>query len=143
LVGAALGLTFFLSSGSGGGNSKVVNESSANVARISEAQFEAEVLKAAGPVVVDFYAPWCGPCKRLSPMLDRLAEPYAGKVKVVKLNVDEAPGLARQYQIQGIPALKFFRGGREVGGMVGLPSERELEAQLRQLAATSEQARAE
>jgi thioredoxin 1 len=87
---------------------------------------------------VDFWAPWCGPCRRLSPMLDKVAGQFTNELKVVKINVDNAETLARKYQISAIPALKFFVGGKEVGGMVGLPSEKELESRLRSLA-TSQQ----
>jgi len=132
IVGAVLGLVLYF--GSGGTASSKVTESSANVQAIEEAEFT-QLLKSDKPVVVDFYAPWCGPCRQLSPMLEKLAGQFTNELKVVKLNVDNAPALARQYNISGIPALKFFSGGREVGGMVGLPSEKELEQRLRDLAA--------
>lgn len=132
LVGAVLGLVF--SFNLGGTSGKTVSESTAHVKRITEAEFDTEVLKASTPVVVDFYADWCGPCRRLSPMLDKVAGQFVGQVKVVKIDVDHAPGLARQYGIQGIPALKFFKAGQEVGGLVGLPAESELVSRFTQLA---------
>lgn len=134
LFGAVLGLAFSLSSGVPATRSGGESVSTPNVKKLTEQEFEAEVLQASQPVVVDFYADWCGPCRRLAPMLDRAAGQFAGELKVVKVNVDQAPALARKYGIQGIPALKFFRAGSEVGGMVGLPSERDLENRLRQLA---------
>ena len=80
-----------------------MNESTQNVKLISESQFEAEVTRASSPVVVDFYAPWCGPCKRLSPMLDELAGQVTNKVKFVKINVDDAKALSQRLGIQSVP----------------------------------------
>lgn len=132
VYGAAAGLLLHLVWG--GGGSGPVNQSTQHVQRISEAQFEAEVLQATNAVVVDFYAPWCGPCKRLSPMLDRLAAPHTPRVKFVKINVDEAAVLARRFDIQGIPTLLFFQAGKAVDRIVGLPAEAELKARLEALA---------
>lgn len=128
VYGAAAGLLLHLVWGGGGSGS--VNQSTEHVQRITESQFEVEVLQATNPVVVDFYASWCGPCKRLSPMLDRLAAPLTPQVKFVKVNVDEAAALARRFDIQGIPTLLFFQTGRVVDRMVGLPAETELKARL-------------
>ena len=91
-------------------------------------RFETDVVEASRtrPVVVDFWAPWCGPCHQLAPLLERVAARYAGDVDVVKLNIDEAPALAQRYQIQGIPAIKAFRGGRVVDERTGVPSEQAL-----------------
>ncbi|MBB6052444.1 thioredoxin [Armatimonas rosea] len=89
-------------------------------AAVSSADFEATVLKSEVPVLVDFWAPWCGPCRRIAPELDAVAEQLGEKVKIVKLNVDEEPELAGQYGIQSIPALLIFKGGKQVDGMVGL-----------------------
>ena len=87
---------------------------------ISDQQnFEAEALKSDIPVVVDFWASWCGPCKMLAPIIADIASEYAGKVKVGKVNVDEEPDLARQYGIMSIPSLKFFKGGEVVNQVVG------------------------
>jgi thioredoxin 1 len=131
LVGAVLGMVF--SFNIGGTASRAATESSAHVKRIAEAEFEGEVLQSSSPVVVDFYADWCGPCRRLAPRLDKVAGQFSGHVKVVKVNVDQASGLARRYDIQGIPALKFFKSGAVVGGAVGLPSEPELQGHFRRL----------
>ena len=85
----------------------------------TEANFEAEVLKSEELVLVDFWAPWCGPCRLVGPVLDELADENAGKLKVVKVNVDENSALSQRYEIKGIPTMKFFKGGVEVGMTVG------------------------
>jgi putative thioredoxin len=92
------------------------------VSAVSEPTFARDVLDASTiqPVVVDFWAPWCGPCRQLSPMLEEAAQRYGDDVKVVKLNVDEAPRLAQQFRVQGIPAVKAFRDRRVVNEFVGL-----------------------
>ena len=92
------------------------------IIELSETNFESEVLKAAGPVLVDFYAPWCGPCKMLAPFLEQLAVEFNGRVKFAKLNVDDAPELAGHYDITGVPTLMLFRGGNVIDPMVGLAS---------------------
>ena len=88
---------------------------------ISESEFDAEVVAASAvqPVLVDFWAPWCGPCRMLGPVLDSLAAETAGRLKVVKLNTDEAPAIAGRYQIRSIPAVKLFRNGEVVAEFVG------------------------
>lgn len=94
----------------------------APVADVTEATFDRDVLQASTeqPVVVDFWAPWCGPCRQLSPMLEQAAQRHSDEVKVVKLNVDEAPRLAQQFRVQGIPSVKAFRDRRVVDEFVGL-----------------------
>ena len=91
-----------------------------NVQTFTDGNFEETVIKAGGPVLVDFWAEWCGPCKRLAPTVDALAGDYKGKVTVGKLNVDENPSTAMKFQIRGIPALLLFKGGQVVESVVGL-----------------------
>lgn len=128
LYGSALGLMFHVATGRSSAGSST--SASTNVTQITQASFEAEVLKSTTPVVVDFYAPWCGPCKVLSPRLDKVADAYAGRVKVVKVNVDQAQELAGRYEIRGVPALLVFSGGQVTQAAVGLQSEQELKALL-------------
>ena len=94
--------------------------------KIDESSFDAEVLKSDVPVVVDFYADWCGPCKRMEPILSKVSEEYAGKVKVVKLNSDDNQQVAVNYQVRGLPTLILFKGGKEVDRKLGLQSEQDL-----------------
>lgn len=93
---------------------------------VSDASFEAEVLKAEGPVIVDFWAEWCGPCKALSPLVDELATDLAGKAKVVKVNIDENPHTPTKYGVRGIPTLMVFKGGQLVDTRVGGMSKSQL-----------------
>ncbi len=81
--------------------------------------FEAEVLQASQPVLVDFWATWCAPCRALAPLIDRLASDYEGRAKVLKLDVDKAPDVASQYGVQAIPTVILFQGGKEKGRWVG------------------------
>lgn len=140
IYGAALGSIFYFASGKAG--SSAVNASTANVTRISQDQFAAEVTQAASPVVVDFYAPWCGPCRALSPMLDELAAPFTNRVKFVKVNIDEAPELAQRFKIQGIPTLIFFRDGQPADRLIGVPPAETLKARLASLAVAGASAEA-
>lgn len=119
----------------GCGNPSALNESTDNVKRIGQGDFAAEVTACTNAVVADFYATWCGPCRRLSPMLDKLAGDYTGKIKFVKINVDESPGLAQDFQVQAIPTLIFFKDGKVADRLTGLPSEADLKAKLDALAA--------
>ncbi|MBI5384574.1 MAG: thioredoxin [Verrucomicrobia bacterium] len=100
------------------------------ITELTEETFEQEVRQAGLPVLVDFYAPWCGPCKMLAPVLDKLAGDYADRVKIVKVNVDEAPGLAADFGITGVPTLMVFRGAQLLDSFVGVPSPRDLKASL-------------
>ena len=100
------------------------------VKEITEAGFQNEVLASPQPVLVDFFAPWCGPCRALAPALEAIAKTYDGRLKVVKINVDDAGELAAQYRIQGVPTLMVFRGGKVVDSMVGVPPAKILLAKL-------------
>jgi thioredoxin 1 len=91
-----------------------------NVQTFTDGDFETTVLKANGPVLVDFWAEWCGPCKRLAPTIDQLATDYAGKLTIGKLNVDDNPNTAFKFQIRGIPAVLLFLNGVVVDQVVGL-----------------------
>ena len=97
------------------------------VGKVSDATFESEVLKAAGPVVVDFWAEWCGPCKQIAPVLEELSGSLGSKVKIVKLNVDESPSIASKYGIQSIPTLMIFKNGKMTSRQVGSAPKQKLE----------------
>ena len=97
------------------------------VDKVSDANFEAEVLKATNPVVVDFWAEWCGPCKMIAPALEEIAGSLGSKVKIVKLNVDENPATASKYGIMSIPTLMVFKNGKEASRQVGAGPKQKLE----------------
>lgn len=90
-----------------------------DVNEVKDSSFEQEVVKANGVVLVDFFAPWCGPCKMMSPVVDSVASKYGGKVKFVKMNTDDNPTTAAHYQISGIPSLLLFKNGNVVDRVVG------------------------
>ena len=112
-------------------------ESMKNTIELNEANFEPEVLHAAVPVVVDFYAPWCGPCKMLAPVLEQFAGEFAGRLKFAKANVDQTPDLAASFEVSGVPTLMLFRGGEAVDQVVGFSGLRQLKAWLDQAANTT------
>ena len=93
--------------------------------------FESEVLQSDIPVLVDFYADWCGPCKMMAPVIEELAEKYDGKLKVGKCNIDEEDGLARKYRVMSIPNMKIFVKGEAAGTIVGAVEQEELEEELK------------
>lgn len=91
----------------------------ANIAQISDDSFDSEVLKSPVPVLIDFWAPWCGPCRAIAPIVDELAGEYAGKLKIVKLNVDDNPRTPARYGVRGIPNLILFKNGEVQQQIVG------------------------
>ena len=97
------------------------------VGKVSDADFETEVLKANEPVVVDFWAEWCGPCRMIAPALEEIAGSLGGKVKIVKLNVDESPKTAQKYGIMSIPTLMIFKNGELAARQVGAAPKQKLE----------------
>ena len=101
-----------------------------NTQTFTEAAFDAEVLNSDTPVLVDFWAEWCGPCRMLGPTIDSVADDFAGKAKVGKLNVDQEMGIAQRYNIRGIPALLLFKGGKVAGQLVGAVPKSEIEKLL-------------
>jgi thioredoxin 1 len=98
-----------------------------SVGKVSDATFDVEVLKAQEPVVVDFWAEWCGPCRMIAPALEEIAGTMAGKVKVVKLNVDENPATATKYGIMSIPTLMIFKNGQLASRQIGAQPKQKLE----------------
>ena len=113
-----------------------------NAIHVTSEDFEAEVLKSDEPVVIDFWAPWCGPCRAIGPVLDDLAQRYSGEVKVAKINVDEQPGLADAFKVSGIPTLYALNKGEVVSHIVGFSGPKALEDLFAELS-SGEQAPAE
>ncbi len=113
-----------------------------NVKHVTTQEFESEVRRSEQPALVDFYATWCPPCKMLSPVLDKLAEEFTGRVKIVKVNVEEEYPLAARYGISGVPTLMLFKGGVIVDTIVGLLPPQALKAKLEQVAPATQSAAA-
>lgn len=106
-----------------------------SVTPLNDANFANEVLEAKLPVLVDFYATWCGPCKALSPIVEKLAGEFQGKLKVGKLNIDDSPQAPTQFSVRAVPTLVFFKGGKVVDTAVGFKSENDLRARIQRLLA--------
>ena len=97
---------------------------------VTDQDFEEEVIKSALPVLVDLWAPWCGPCRMVAPVVDKLSERYEGKFKFCRLNVDENPQTAAKYRVMSIPTLIFFKGGEAVDTVIGAVPERTLQPKI-------------
>ena len=134
--GALLAAAVYVVSGRMG-DDPTMNLSTANVKHIAETNFEAEVLQAKQPVVVDFYGTWCAPCQQLAPTVEAVAGQFAGRVKFVKVNYDEAPKLIERWQVVGIPQLIFFKSGRSVGITLGPIASSDLATKVGALLSTT------
>jgi len=106
------------------------------ISDVTSSTWDAEVLKAQGLVMVDFWAPWCAPCRMVSPTVEELAKEYHGKMKFVKLNTDENPDIASKYNIMGIPTLMFIKDGRSVDSIVGAIPKQQLKSKIDSLLTT-------
>lgn len=102
----------------------------ANVAEFTDTNFQIEVVSSSQPVLVDFWAPWCGPCRMIAPLIEELASEYAGSVKIGKLNIDDSPNAAGQYGVSSIPTLMVFKGGEVVERFVGVQPKNRLQKAL-------------
>jgi len=109
---------------------KEENPNMAKPFEVTDASFDTEVIKSDTPVLVDFWAPWCGPCRMVAPIVDELSDEYDGKVKFVKLNTDDNVKTAAQYQIRSIPTLLVFKGGEPVGQIIGFRPKSDLKKKL-------------
>ena len=99
---------------------------SKNVIELTDANFDTEVLKSTEPVLVDFTATWCGPCKALAPVVEQIANEFAGKYKVGKLDIDDAPGITQRYGVRGVPTVMVFQAGEKKGQHVGVTNKETL-----------------
>jgi len=102
----------------------------ADVPEVTESNFQTEVLQSAQPILVDFWAPWCGPCRQIAPLVQQLGKEYAGKVRVAKVNVDECPNVAAGYGVNSIPTLMIFKNGDVVERFVGVQPRSRLQSAL-------------
>lgn len=100
---------------------------------LTDAKFDEMVMKSSMPVVVDFWAPWCGPCRLVSPIIEELAKEYAGKVTIYKLNVDENPDTSGKFNVMSIPTVMFFKGGKPLSSVVGARSKEEYKRNIEEL----------
>jgi thioredoxin 1 len=112
------------------------------IPKVTAQDFSRQVLLSPVPVVVDVYADWCGPCRSLAPLLERLGELFAGRVSFAKVSIDEDPEVAEVYRVEGVPTLLFFRNGQLIDRVVGLSDPRGLVAKLERLAGSDSAARA-
>jgi thioredoxin 1 len=103
-----------------------------NVAVVNDLNFDSEVVTSEVPVLVDFTATWCGPCRQIAPLVDQLADEFVGRAKVVKLDIDESPDTARRFQIRGVPTILVFKGGEVVGQQVGMAPKTRLSQLIQQ-----------
>jgi thioredoxin 1 len=103
---------------------------SQTIVHLTDASFDSTLAEHAEPVIVDFWAEWCGPCKAIAPVLEELAQEYGGKVTIAKVNVDEQPALAARFQVRSIPTLLFFKGGRVVDQVVGAVPKAQIKKRL-------------
>jgi thioredoxin 1 len=113
---------------------------SQNITTVTQENFKQEVLQSPQPILLDFWAEWCGPCKMLSPILDELAQEYEGRVRIGKVNIDEHQELAAEFGIRSIPTMLLFQQGQVAEQLVGLRSKRDLKAALDRVAAPSSSA---
>jgi thioredoxin len=104
------------------------------IVHLTDASFDTTLAAQAGAVVVDFWAEWCGPCKAIAPVLEELAQEYAGKITIAKVNVDEHPGVAARYQVRSIPTLLFFKGGKVVDQVIGAIPKTKIKEKLDKVA---------